>query len=114
MNVSEIALNDTFVTDVLPLEVALYCGVKVIGKETLPDGKTKLVFKRARNDETFFFFSDDKGEIQIGHWIPYPDLDVKLMQVKALKEAMEYEEQQIAVAKSNLRDIQAEINKVLE
>lgn len=71
MNVNEFFSGDTFVTSALPLDRAILCGIRCIAKESLPDGKTKVTFKRMNGDEEFSFFSDVTGNIQIGNWIKH-------------------------------------------
>lgn len=102
MNINEIDVGNAFVTSAIPLHRAIYCGIICSGKETLPDGKTKVSFKRMNGEEEFSFFSDALGNIQLGNWIPYANIDVAKEMINSVNDAIEKDEFQKSLAEENL------------
>lgn len=113
MNVSEIKVGDTFVTSALPLERAITCGILCTAIDKLPDGKSKVSFRRYSGEESFSFFGDEQGNIQLGNWVPFKDLSSAIQICGQLNHYMERAQQEFFSAKTNIAEIKDQIKNHL-
>jgi hypothetical protein len=114
MNISEILVGSTLVTPLIPIEKAIYCGIVCSSIESLPDGKTKVTFKRMSGDEAFSFFGDQQGNIQLGNWITCKDLESVIESCRNLELSIENDKQTILVADKNLKDSLLKRDEILK
>jgi hypothetical protein len=114
MNISEILVGSTFVTSLIPIERAICCGIVCSSVESLPDGKTKVAFKRMSGNEEFLFFSDEHGNIQIGNWIPCKNLESVIETCRLYGLWLENDKQTILVAEKNLKETLLKRDKILK
>lgn len=117
MNVSELKTGMGFVSDCLPLDRAVLCGIEFTGIET-KEVKGQIVkqacFKRRNGGEVIGFGIDAAGNLNTGHWIPFVDLEDAVAFVENTQETLDLDKQNIAVAESNIRNLQITMTAVLE
>lgn len=105
MNVSELKTGMGFVTDGLPLEKAVLCGILFSGieEQDTPKGRIqKVIFKRMNGGEEIAFFADTNGNLAMGHWIPYVDLVDACAFAKNSQEVLDWDRHNIEVAEENI------------
>jgi len=66
------------------------------------------------SEEIFPFFSEPDGEIKIGQWVKFLNLENVLSEIRMIDENIEAEEQAIDVATSNIKAERAKISGMLE
>lgn len=105
MNVSELKTGMGFVSDCLPLDRAVLCGIEFTGIET-KEVKGQIVkqacFKRRNGGEVIGFGIDAEGNLNMGHWIPYKQLQYASAFVLNCQEAWEHDQQALGVAQNNI------------
>lgn len=67
MKFNEISVGQSFITSLLPVEVANKCGIICIEKQQNPN---KVIVKRMTSDEQWVIFADKTSdECNMGNWI---------------------------------------------
>jgi spore cortex formation protein SpoVR/YcgB (stage V sporulation) len=67
MKFNEISVGQSFITNLLPVDIANKCGIVCIEKQQNPN---KVIVKRMTSDEQWAIFADKiSDECNMGNWI---------------------------------------------